>query len=200
MQASLLRSSLCRLILKFLPPDIIQSTTLLSLSPPFAMTDTLRNDGLYIVLYLTSFMQEQKFHWALYHHYRQTGDATQGYRYHIRTVGPGWIADHGPNSGVMGSFSLITVVYIGTISQAHVNQVATHASQFDAQLNQIPSMTCRVWTMMVLQSLVNGHLLRVGGTVDQIEAEMKEIGAEHENNAHLNVQPRPIRTSKYAIL
>lgn len=171
-------------------------------------TATLTPGGLYIFLYLTSTPGQRRFHWALYHHYSYhevntvrdtTMSYSRGYKYHIRNIGGGWIAEHSSKSGITGSAFLIGSILIGHVDLSLSEKVTTIVTQHDEVLNDIPSVTCRVWLKIVLQKLIDGDILKLAGTVAQLEEEITRIGDENEGDALNGILPRPIWTSSLVV-
>ena len=65
----------------------------------------LKAGGLYVILFIRGDPPEKDtFHWGLYLH---KNVANGGTKFHIKNQGSGWIADHGPTSGVFKSFLLV---------------------------------------------------------------------------------------------
>ena len=170
-------------------------------------TATLTPGGLYIFLYLNSTTGQRQFHWALYHHYdhhdemkrNATVTYTKGYKYHIRNIGAGWIADHSSKSGIINSTFLIGSILIGNIDPSLSKQVTDIVTQYDETLNDIPGVTCRVWLETVLQNLIDGNILKLGGTIAQLGEEIMQIGDENEGDALIGILPRPTWTSSLAV-
>jgi hypothetical protein len=90
----------------------------------------LRIGGIYIVLFIRdAVLAKNDFHWALYHHYHSDDGGT---KYHIRSIGDGWIAEHGITKGVLKSFLLIGLFQIATVPSSSVGTVDSIMKTYDS--------------------------------------------------------------------
>ena len=134
------------------------------------------------------------YHWALYLHENLP---TGGTKYHIKTVGPGWIPDHGSTVAIMKQFLLVGLFRIADVpEELHPHLDRTFRSQ-DANLNH-PTQTCRVWLLHVLselQKLVDGKRILKCDDLSALQQEILDWGNLHAMSAAANEQPRPIGAS-----
>ncbi|KAJ5242779.1 uncharacterized protein N7469_001106 [Penicillium citrinum] len=134
------------------------------------------------------------YHWALYLHENPT---TGGTKYHIKTVGPGWIPDHGSTVAIMKQFLLVGLFRIADVPEElypHLDR--TFRSQ-DANLNH-PTQTCRVWLLHLLSQLqrpVDGKTIIECDDLSALQQEILDWGNLHAMSAAANEQPRPIGAS-----
>ena len=155
--------------------------------------DKLTIGGVYILLFVRDQPpQPNNFHWGLYVHTEPKG----GYKYHIKGMGRGWIADHGPTNGVFKSFLLVGLFHIATIDidRRSLGQLDGLMRTYDNQLNT-PGITCRVWVLWVLQQLQNNGLLKCND-LQALESEVFNFGNKYAVDAADGKQPRPIKVSK----
>lgn len=164
-------------------------------SPVLAITamSTLEPNALYVVLYLRSEnLADTTFHWGLYLH--APGVNRLGVKYHIKSIGSYWIADHGPTGGVLKSFLLVCLVRVAKdIPTSRFSQLDAIMRADDHQLNS-GGFTCRVWVMRALERLKGAGILRCND-LTQLEEEIKRIGNRFRADAVANEQPRPITAS-----
>ena len=147
---------------------------------------------LYIVLWIRNDPPiANDFHWGMYYH--KTKKA--GTKYHMKNLGPGWIADHGTTSGVFKSQFLCVLIEIGTISADNEGTLDRIMRSYDDTANTIPGFTCRVWVLMILPHLIQLGLLRCSDLAG-LEQECFIFGNECMNAAAGNDQPRPVRVSR----
>ncbi|KAF2796642.1 hypothetical protein K505DRAFT_335024 [Melanomma pulvis-pyrius CBS 109.77] len=163
-----------------------------------SLDDTLKVNGLYIMLFLrTSPHTTNNFHWGLYlHRNPQQG----GTKYHIKNQGSGWIADHGPTSGVLKSFLLVGLLQIAAIPNNWEDHVDQQLRTYDSVLNDLSDMTCRVWIFLVLallQKEVNGYKILKCTDLTALEADIMAWGNQNAASADANHQPRPVSISKF---
>jgi hypothetical protein len=152
----------------------------------------LAHGTLYIVLFLRSFPPiANDFHWRYYYHKSGNG----GTKYHIKSPGPVWIADHGPTSGVFKSNFLRVLIQISQVRAERENHLDQIMRAYDSSLNGIPGITCRVWLLKVVTDLIQHGLVRCEN-VSELEQECKAIGNEHRHEASENRQPRPVVVSR----
>jgi len=148
--------------------------------------------SLYVLLDLRSpDIVDRTFHWALYFH-KADKPYSKGHKYHIKTLGDGWIAEHATMSGIMKGFLLVCLVRVAR---------DIPAARWDAELDKIMAMddshindgsfTCRVWVLRALERLRNAGILSCGDVV-QLEEQLRSVGNRHRATAILNQQPRPI--------
>ncbi|EEQ34852.1 hypothetical protein McanMca71_001940 [Microsporum canis] len=153
---------------------------------------SLPPNSLYIVLYIRSDPPEpNNFHWGFYSHYNETG----GCKYHMRNLGDGWIADHGPTAGVFKSTFLCVLIQIASIPPEKRSLLDQIMRSHDGNTNSIPGMSCRVWLLVILQKLIQQGLVRCN-SCEALEQECLEIGNQHSPGASKNHQPRPVVKSK----
>lgn len=157
--------------------------------------EALRNlspNTLYIVLYLRSDPPEpNNFHWGFYFH----GEHVGGWKYHMRNLGDGWIADHGTSSGVFKSTFLCVLIQIADIPSAKRDQLDQIMRSRDGDVNSIPGMSCRVWLLEILHQLAQQGLVRCSDC-KALEQECFRIGNHHSYGASKNNQPRPVVKSE----
>ncbi|KAF1958003.1 hypothetical protein CC80DRAFT_592464 [Byssothecium circinans] len=123
-----------------------------------------------------------------------------GTKYHVKQQGSGWIADHGPTTGVLKSFLLIGLFQIAAIPAGWEGYVDQQLRTYDSALNDLPNITCRVWLFWVLallQKEVNGCKVLKCTDLAALEAEIIAWGNQNAGSADLNQQPRPVAASKY---
>ena len=150
--------------------------------------EDLRINGLYIVLFARDDPPKpDDFHWAFYFHTNQYG----GIKYHIKSLGSGWIADHGSPGDIFKSLFLVGLFHVADIPEGQERPFDTFTRSSDNRLN-VKGMTCRVWLFMVLKALAD-----LVGCVDleKLEREVKDWGNEHAESAAKAVQPRPVGAS-----
>ena len=131
------------------------------------------------------------FHWGFYYHKTEDG----GTKYHMKNLGSGWIADHGPTGGVFKSQFLCVLVEIGTISADNEGQLDQIMRSLDSSANTTPGFTCRVWIFTLLPLLIQLDLLRCSDLA-ALEQECFSFGNECMISASKNNQPRPVRVSR----
>lgn len=132
------------------------------------------------------------FHWAYYLH----TTSQRGMKYHITNTNNNiWTVQHGAESGITKSLFLCCLIRIAKVPVEEHARLDSTMRSYDANLEAIPGVTCRVWLLHVLQSLINDGLVRCSGTVDAVEAECKTIGNEYSVEAAMNKQPRPVACS-----
>jgi len=147
--------------------------------------------GIYILLYLRNDPPlPNDFHWAMYMHTAQKA----GFKYHIKTLGSGWIPDHSPLGSVFNEFLLIGLLQIGRIELADVAKLDGLARTWDAELNS-HDFTCRRWLLRVFGLMMDNGVLDYGD-VDELELEAKTFGNEHASDAAKGRQPLPVVISK----
>lgn len=157
----------------------------------------LQVGGLYVLLFTRNDPPKANdFHWGLYLH---QNPLTGGTKYHIKTVGPGWIPDHGVNAAVMREFLLVGLFRIADVPVPWYPHLDRTFRSLDASLNH-PAQTCRVWVLDVLselQKLMDGEE-RIFKCDDllALQQEIFDWGNLHAMSAAKNDQPRPIDASK----
>ncbi|PGH13478.1 hypothetical protein AJ79_03608 [Helicocarpus griseus UAMH5409] len=110
-------------------------------------------------------------------------------KYHIKSLGSGWISDHeGRMGSVFKSNFLCVRVRISTVPEHLRDRVDGVMRMFDGRLMEIQGVTCRVWLLEILKELVKGGFVRGGGedAVGELERECKEIGNVHAEAAARN--------------
>ncbi|KAI9929430.1 hypothetical protein ASPWEDRAFT_536476 [Aspergillus wentii DTO 134E9] len=159
-------------------------------------SDGLRPRGLYFMLFIRdSPPPPNDFHWALYFHH---DSGNTGMKYHIKGEGGGWIASHEHTAGVLKSFLLVGLLRIADVpvgSEIYLDQAFR---TYDNQLNDLPSITCRVWAFWVLELLkksVKGQRILNCNDLQALEEEVKNRGNSHAMSADRNQQPRPVADS-----
>ena len=158
-----------------------------------SLWDKLEVGRIYVLLFVRSHPPKaDDFHWGIYAHTEKKG----GRKYHIKTLGNGWIADHGPTSGVFKSFLLVGLFHIATIpaEQTWFDYLDEIMRTYDNQLNNTGT-TCRVWSLWIFQ-LLQSHNILLCSDLDALEAEIFEFGNKYAADAADGKQPRPIKTSK----
>jgi len=159
------------------------------------MSTELRQGSLYILLYIRNEPpQPNDFHWALYLHQHPDKGGT---KYHIKTVGPGWMADHGPVAAIMKEFLLVGLFHIADVPLTWHDHLDRTFRSFDDNLNTLGN-TCRVWLIAVLELLrrpVEGYTL-LNADLSALQREICDWGNAHAASAAANEQPRPIGASK----
>lgn len=150
---------------------------------------------LYTVLYIRSDPPNANdFHWGYYFHAQPKG----GTKYHIKNLGGGWITDHGPTGGVFKSNFLCVLVQIATVPQTIHVQLDQIMRTYDANVNSIPGVSCRVWLLTILQKLIQNGIVRCSNIV-QLQQECLAIGNQHSAAAAQNTQPRPVVRSRVCL-
>jgi hypothetical protein len=128
------------------------------------------------------------FHWAYYLH----TTSQSGIKYHITNTRDIWTAEHGTESGITKSLFLCCLIGIGRVPVEEHGRLDSVVRSYDADLDAIPGVTCRVWLLHVLQKLIQDELVRCSDKVDAVEAECKNTGNEYRVEAAMNKQPRPV--------
>ncbi|KAJ5098320.1 hypothetical protein N7532_005321 [Penicillium argentinense] len=78
----------------------------------------LQVNSLYILLFNRNDPpQPNDFHWGLYLHQNPVSGGT---KYHIKTVGPGWIPDHGTTAAIMKEFLLVGLLRIADVPRTFI--------------------------------------------------------------------------------
>ena len=151
---------------------------------------SLEVGSLYVLLDLRSAdLSDRTFHWALYLH-KANKPYPKGHKYHIKTLGEGWIPDHAPLSGITKGFLLVCLVRVAKdIPAARWGELEELVTMNDSQIND-GSFTCRVWVFQALERLQNAQIFNYGDML-QLEERLKAIGESHRA-AIRNEQPRPI--------
>lgn len=153
----------------------------------------LPQNALFIVLWIRSDPPRQNdFHWGYYFHTGPQG----GVKYHMKNIGGGWIADHGPTGGVFKSNFLCVLIQVATLPQTARNTLDELMRSRDADVNMIPGVTCRVWLMKILQKLIQNGIVRCSNP-DALQQECMSFGNQYGPGAAINQQPRPVVRSKF---
>ncbi|KAL4919023.1 hypothetical protein BDW62DRAFT_217133 [Aspergillus aurantiobrunneus] len=148
--------------------------------------DTIGFNTLYVVLWIRSDPPKPNyFHWGFYLH----TSSTRGTKYHARNLGSGWIPDHGHTGGVFKSNFLCVLIQIATLPQAQRGLLDQIMRSRDGVFNSIPGMSCRVWLLVTLESLVRCS------DVTALEQECFAFGNHYSVGASKNNQPRPVIAS-----
>jgi hypothetical protein len=130
------------------------------------------------------------FHWGFYYHKTKVG----GTEYHMKSIGGGWIANHGSTGGVFKSQFLCVLIEIGSISADKEGTLDRIMKSYDSSANTIPGLTCRFWVFMILPLLIQAGLLRCDDLVG-LQQECFGYGNECMSSAANNDQPRPVKVS-----
>ena len=172
--------------------------------PPRPTDPRLRPGSLYIMLFVRTPDVADGFHWALYHH-RSSAGRGRGWKYHIRTLGDGWVAGHAQVAGVMGEAFLVGLIRIGA-SEVQVEMDAGSVDEDGAMRHAIESvphdapppgydvLTCRTWVLAVVRALVGEGIVKAG--VGELERDVKAWGATHHADACNGVLPRVVADSR----
>lgn len=149
--------------------------------------------GLFVVLWANDRPpQKHRFHWGLYFH----TTPTKGLKYHIINDDEGaWEAAHGETQGVFKSPQLCALIYIATIQPDKKSDVDHIIKSLDAELNEYPGITCRVWVMMIVRLLVHKRFIHCP-LADDLEDECMEIGNRHQIDIITGRQPRSVIKSQ----
>ena len=152
---------------------------------------SLEVGSLYVLLDLRSAdLSDRTSHWALYLH-KANKPYPRGHKYHIKTLGEGWIPDHAPLSGITKGFLLVCLVRVAKdIPAARWGELEELVTMNDSQIND-GSFTCRVWVLQALERLQNAQIFNYGDML-RLEERLKAIGESHRATAIRNEQPRPI--------
>lgn len=144
---------------------------------------------LYIALYIRSDPpRPDDFHWAYYFHTNAYG----GMKYHIKTMGEGWISDHSTRGGgLFKSNFLCVLVQIASVAQARHGRLDEIMKVHDGDVNFIPGVTCRVWLMTILQELIRDGIVGCND-YEALQRECMDFGNHYMDEAACNVQPRPV--------
>lgn len=155
----------------------------------------IKKGSIYVLLYVRNQPPIlNDFHWGLYFHGNTN---TRGMKYHIKTVGPGWMPDHGPVTAIMKEFLLVGLFRVADVRpewHAHVDKTIR---SLDDQLN-VPGNTCRVWVLDILSLLqepVGGYQILRCRDISALQKEIFDWGNGHAAAAAANEQPRPIGAS-----
>ncbi|PYH75179.1 uncharacterized protein BO88DRAFT_356220 [Aspergillus vadensis CBS 113365] len=150
---------------------------------------------LFIVLYIRSDPPRlNDFHWGYYFHDTAQG----GWKYHMRNLGSGWIPDHGQTGGVFKSNFLCTLVEIASVPVAKQEQLHQIMRSRDGDVNSIPGVTCRVWLMVILESLIQAGIVRCNNA-EALQQECISFGNRYSADAAKNSQPRPVVRSQVSL-
>ncbi|EEP77765.1 predicted protein [Uncinocarpus reesii 1704] len=149
-------------------------------------------NSLYIGLWIRSDPPvANDFHWAYYFHSRPLG----GTKYHIRNLGSGWIVDHEPTNGIFGANFLCVLIEIATVPETKHGELDQIIRSYDANVNSIPGVTCRVWLLEVAQKLIDHGIIHCNSHLE-LGQECMAIGNQHMHGASINEQPRPVVKSR----
>lgn len=113
----------------------------------------------------------------------------------MTNLGGGWIPDHGATGGVFKSNFLCVLIEIARIPQAKHSQVDQIMRSHDGDVNSIPSVTCRVWVMAILQKLILNGIVQCSNC-DALQQECMGFGNQYSDAAAANDQPRPVVKSR----
>lgn len=167
------------------------------------MTMTLEPGGIYVALFVRG--EANTFHYSLYHHHSSCKDAkgrivTDGMQFSVNQLGVGWITAHERTAGVMNLLFLVGLVKIGSCEDSAELERLVRVE--DDMLNEIPGVTCRVYTMRAIQRLLEASILRsiFNATLEEIEEELRHFALAHEEDANMAIQPRPLHFSKLFIV
>ncbi|DAA77655.1 TPA_exp: Uncharacterized protein A8136_6201 [Trichophyton benhamiae CBS 112371] len=149
-------------------------------------------DSLYIVLWIRADPPvSNDFHWGYYFHTAKL----KGHKYHMKNMGHGWIADHGPTNGVFKSNFLCVLIQIASIPPEKKSLVDQIMRSRDGDVNSIPGMSCRVWVLTIAEKLSENGLVRYTSR-DALEQECFRVGNQYSAAAAENTQPRPVVRSE----
>jgi hypothetical protein len=147
---------------------------------------------LHIALYIRSDPPvSNDFHWAFYDH--STRD-----KYHIRGINDSWIPAHESVANILSDNYLCVLIEIATLGSDVHERMDQIMKSFDSTLNLVSGITCRTWLMMVLHMLVGSGLVNLD--VEEVERECYDFGNGFSLAASLNVQPRPVVKSMFALM
>ncbi|PYI23212.1 hypothetical protein BO99DRAFT_470967 [Aspergillus violaceofuscus CBS 115571] len=150
---------------------------------------------LFIVLWIRSDPpRPNDFHWGYYFHNTVQG----GWKYHMKNMSGGWIPDHGATSGVFKSNFLCTLVEIASVPVAKQEQLHQIMRSRDGDVNSIPGISCRVWLMVILQSLIEAGIVRCNRP-EALQQECMAFGNQFSAGAAKNNQPRPVVRSQVTL-
>ena len=154
--------------------------------------DELVVGGIYVVLFIRDDPPKPNdFHWGLYVH----TEAKAGYKYHIKNMTNGWIADHARSGGVFKSLFLTGLFHIATtqLDKATFNKIDGIMKTYDSRLNTAGT-TCRVWVLLILELLKSNGLLQCQD-MKGLEQEVFDFGNRHASDAAKAKKPRPVGAS-----
>ncbi|KAM5442921.1 hypothetical protein MferCBS31731_001793 [Microsporum ferrugineum] len=147
---------------------------------------------LYIVLWIRSDPPTpNNFHWGYYFHTSKT----RGYKYHMKNLAGGWIADHGETGGVFKSNFLCVLIQIASVPPEKKTLLDQVMKSRDGDVNSIPGMSCRVWVLTIAEKLAQQGLLRYS-SLEALEQECFRVGNQYSAGAADNNQPRPVVRSE----
>ncbi|MCJ1255634.1 hypothetical protein MMC24_003451 [Lignoscripta atroalba] len=156
--------------------------------------DSLHPNGLYIILFIRQDPPVlNDLHWGLYLH----RDGSGGTKYHIKSQGSGWIADHGVIADIFKSFLLVGLFLIAKIPAEWETRVVGLIRESSIQLNT-PGTTCRVWLFRVLELLQkpeNSYKVLKCDKLAALQTEVMDFGNAYAGGAAANEQPRPVGAS-----
>lgn len=116
----------------------------------------LHPESLYIVLH--SQYRAGSYHWGLYYHRAGGTRRPYGRKFHIKNEGTGrWMADYQDSYGVLRSNFLIGLIRIATIPTSRFDYMK---SLIESTPLNTPGITCRVWVLNAIQSLMDAGLVR----------------------------------------
>ena len=148
-------------------------------------------NSLWVALYLRQpEYTPNDFHWALY---LQT--PTRGHKLHIKSVGDGWITEHGTVSRITNDIFLIGLIHVANVRPDRMDIVLRTIRAEDHVLSGIQNVSCRVWLLRALSRLSAQGDVRCGDVIS-LEAEIKGWGNQHQESALKNEQPRPLGESR----
>jgi hypothetical protein len=151
---------------------------------------SLPQNTLHINLYIRSHPPlPNDFHWAFYLH-SGADKVPSGYKYHVRSISDYWFPGHESTARVVSETYLCVMIQIATLPPGVNERVEEIMKTYDATLNSIDGISCRVWLLMVLRLLVEEGLVRCD--VKELERECLDFGNDFSLSASLNEQPRPI--------
>ena len=154
--------------------------------------DDLKDNALYIILFVRPSLEPNDFHWSLYHH---TNETVGGCKYHIKGSPGTWLTDHGVTRGVWKSFLLIGLLHIADVPNKMEDRTKALITQEDNNLNTIPGNTCRTWVLRALERLKDTGILRCSDVL-ALEQEVLEFGNSELEATAQCVQPRVVIKSK----
>jgi len=161
-------------------------------NPPRSLED-LTECSLYIMLF--SRQEPGSYHWGLYLHQ----DAkVGGIKYHIKGAVGAWIAEYVSTRGALTSLVLIGAMRVaGNWSPGSQATVDSIIREDETRLNDIPGLTCRVFTLNALERLQRRGFATFSniGAVEQEAIAFANGNVDSCENAQ-DPQPRPIDFSR----
>lgn len=162
--------------------NVVRIETLNPLNPP--------PYNLYVALHNHSDMAGLDEYRRSFHLQKSLND---GYKYGLRKSKDGWVADHGPKTGILRTTNLVVLIRIATISTQLNTQLdaimrscdgkKTHAHQADL-----------LWAMTILRMLAGNGFVACSNTTE-LRNEFLTLGNSHLSGGFHNRRPRPVISS-----